>query len=122
MPDQNLGITGRDVQITIMLDGALIATLRAQPPTVRFQVVVYNGTAIVPLPAPDVPNKILPGRDCANAINSLSDFTPNPGLTSTTDVGTPICATPVNSFKMSYIGLTGSTELTTIALEIINSV
>src|SRR5207248_4028375 len=31
---------------------ALIATLRAQPPSVRFQVVVYAGTADFPLPAP----------------------------------------------------------------------
>ena len=31
---------------------ALIATLRKQPDTVRFQVVVYAGTAVLPLPAP----------------------------------------------------------------------
>jgi hypothetical protein len=31
---------------------ALIATLRAQPQTVRFQVVLYAGTADFPLPAP----------------------------------------------------------------------
>ena len=32
---------------------SLIATLRAQPPTVRFQVVVYSGIAFPPLPAPE---------------------------------------------------------------------
>ena len=31
---------------------ALVATLKAQPATVRFQVVVYAGFALVPLPAP----------------------------------------------------------------------
>src|SRR5262245_30924380 len=56
----------------------------------------------VPLPAPVVPKKNLPGRACAISISSLIDLLPSEGDVASTLVGYPTCVTATNSLIGAY--------------------